>query len=170
MRAGKRGRGSLKMTQLHARSPAPSPHWQLPTLEMVVNPGQKIVRIRPKAQLHHPKPAGASLGQWEVQAATWREARWAEGHREAGEDKGLWASGLPPTYLVCKGVGLLVGGQGVSHSWPQPAHLQATARFFPLRFLSGAFFRGQPLRLIMNRAGSAPPQGGLELGAGSNCQ
>lgn len=40
----------------------------------------------------------------------------------------------------------------------------SVSAFFPLRFLFGAFFRRS---LIMSRAGSAPPQGGLALGAGS---
>lgn len=99
---------STTSVSLLSPRPSPSPHWQLPTLEMVVSPGQKIVPVRPKGQLHHPKPAKASLGQWKVQAATWREACWAEGLPEGEEEKGPWVFSHRPAYLPCKGLGLEV--------------------------------------------------------------
>lgn len=149
-------------TCLPSRRPSPSPPWQLPTLEMV-NPGQKTVPIRPKAQRHHPKATDASQRPWKVQVAALKEACWAEGAARGRGRGGSLGLQLPAGLPSLQGAGAAGAGRRVSRSWPQPAHLQTAACFLPLRFLFGVSFRGQP-SLIASRAGSplprAPPQGG----------
>lgn len=160
---------STTSVSLLSPRPSPSPHWQLPTLEMVVSPGQKIVPVRPKGQLHHPKPAKASLGQWKVQAATWREACWAEGLPEGEEEKGPWVFSHRPAYLPCKGLGLevRVGASATPGCSPHTCR-PLCASFFSLSVELPS--EASPRAPYQSRAGLAPPQGVLALGAGSNSQ
>lgn len=75
----------------------------------------------------------------------------------------------PPAGLPSlQGAGAGGGGRSVSRSWLQPAHLQTTVCFLLLSPWS--FLQRPALAPYQSRAGLAPPQGVLALGAGSNSQ
>ena len=140
----------------------------------MVNPGQKTVPIRPKAQNHHPKAADASQGPWKVYVAARREAFWAE---RAARGRGRGGSlGLQlPTGLPClRGAGA-AGVLGGSARQPllATAHTPADRCVLPPPLLSlWSFLQRATLPGLSpaRRAWPLPRAGGRALGAGSNCQ
>lgn len=181
MRALRVGRGSPNTTQLSARAGPnvhllPQPTAQPKPAPAAAHPrnGEPSSENSPhQTQSSTPKPLTPLKGRGKSRLPHGERRAGQRGLPEGEDEEGPWASSCPPAYLACKVLGLQVcvwgGGRRVSHSWPWPTHLQTAVCFLPLRFLFGVSFRGQP-SLIRSRAGSAPPQGGRALGAGSDCQ